>query len=208
MTEFLFLGVVLGLSAGLSPGPLQTLVMAETLRFGVRAGIKVALSPVITDLPIIFLTLYIFRNVIGLADMLGLISMLGGLLVLMMGIDGLRSSPFNVGLGQAPSNSLAKGTLANLLNPHPYLFWIGVGAPLMTRAWDLGALILITFLLSFYLMLVGSKIVLAVLVGKSRAFMSGKVYLSVVRLLGAVMILLAFVLLYDGFSLLAGIQNR
>ncbi|TNF50926.1 MAG: LysE family translocator, partial [Gammaproteobacteria bacterium] len=76
MTEFLFLGVVLGLSAGLSPGPLQTLVMAETLRFGVRAGIKVALSPVITDLPIIFLTLYIFRNVIGLADMLGLISML------------------------------------------------------------------------------------------------------------------------------------
>jgi threonine/homoserine/homoserine lactone efflux protein len=206
MTEFLFLGVVLGLSAGLSPGPLQTLVMAETLRFGVRAGIKVALSPVITDLPIIFLTLYIFRNVIGLADMLGLISMLGGLLVLMMGIDGLRSSPFNV--GQAPSNSLARGTLANLLNPHPYLFWIGVGAPLMTRAWDQGAWILITFLLSFYIMLVGSKIVLAVLVGKSRAFMSGKVYLSVVRLLGAVLILLAFVLLYDGFSLLAGIQNR
>ena len=27
----------------------------------------------------------------------------------------------------------------NLLNPHPYLFWIGIGGPTLLGAWDEGA---------------------------------------------------------------------
>ncbi|NCD26558.1 MAG: hypothetical protein EOL86_13335, partial [Deltaproteobacteria bacterium] len=48
-------GLVLGLSAGLSPGPLLTLMLSETLRHGVRAGLLVAVAPLISDLPIIIL---------------------------------------------------------------------------------------------------------------------------------------------------------
>ena len=56
--EFLFIGLLLGLSSGISPGPLLTLVIAETLRYGLGAGIRVAITPFITDLPIILLTLW------------------------------------------------------------------------------------------------------------------------------------------------------
>jgi threonine/homoserine/homoserine lactone efflux protein len=45
--------LVFGLSAGLSPGPLMTLVIAETLKRGIPAGIRIAVAPLITDLPII-----------------------------------------------------------------------------------------------------------------------------------------------------------
>jgi hypothetical protein len=53
MTHFLGIGIIFGLSAGLAPGPLLMLVISDTLRHGIKAGVKVALAPVITDLPII-----------------------------------------------------------------------------------------------------------------------------------------------------------
>ena len=56
MISFGLTGVLLGLSGGLAPGPLLTLVVAETLRHGVRAGIGVALVPLLTDMPIVLVT--------------------------------------------------------------------------------------------------------------------------------------------------------
>ena len=50
-------GVLLGLSAGLSPGPMLALVLAQTLRHGSREGCKIALTPLVTDPPIILVTL-------------------------------------------------------------------------------------------------------------------------------------------------------
>ena len=55
MISFLTTGAILGLSAGFAPGPLLTLVVSETLRYNVKEGIKVALAPIVTDLPIVVL---------------------------------------------------------------------------------------------------------------------------------------------------------
>jgi threonine/homoserine/homoserine lactone efflux protein len=66
VTDFLIIGIILGLSAGFAPGPLLTLVISESLQHGVRSGIKVALAPIISDLPIILLTLFIASKVYSL----------------------------------------------------------------------------------------------------------------------------------------------
>jgi hypothetical protein len=55
---------------------------------------------------------------------------------------------------------------------------------------------------SFYLFLVGSKVVLALVVGKSRAFLTGKGYLYIMRILGVVLTAFAFLLLKDAWNLL------
>jgi threonine/homoserine/homoserine lactone efflux protein len=47
-------GLVLGLSCGLAPGPLMALVLAQSLRHGAREGCKIALAPLLTDMPISF----------------------------------------------------------------------------------------------------------------------------------------------------------
>ena len=44
-------GLALGTSSGLSPGPLLTLTIAQSMRYGYREGIKIAAAPIITDLP-------------------------------------------------------------------------------------------------------------------------------------------------------------
>ena len=63
MTASLLTGVIFGLSAGFAPGPLLTLVITQTLKHNIKEGVKVALAPLLTDLPIILAALERAREV-------------------------------------------------------------------------------------------------------------------------------------------------
>lgn len=202
MIDFLTIGIILGLSAGFAPGPLLTLVISESLQHGVRSGIKVALAPIISDLPIIVLTLFIASKLSGFQYGLGIISLVGGIFILFTGYNCIRTKPVKVSIQTEPPRFLLKGVVANVLNPHPYLFWISVGAPTMGKALKVGTMAVAGFLVAFYMMLVGSKILLAIAVGKSRSFLSGKVYLYSLRFLGLLLCVFAIVLFRDGARLL------
>ena len=202
MTEFLTLGLVLGLSAGFSPGPLLALVISETMRHGVNGGLRVAVSPVFTDLPIILATLLVLSRLSDHQPALGGIALLGGAFILYMGIDALRTKGMTLDTGNAAPKSLRKGILVNFLSPHPYLFWLTVGGALMGRALEQGSACLIAFLAAFYLALVGAKVITALLVGRSRTFLSGPVYKTIMRLLGLALCALALLLFKDGLNLL------
>jgi threonine/homoserine/homoserine lactone efflux protein len=69
--EFLISGVIFGLVAGISPGPLLTLVISETLRHNKRAGIAIAVAPVLTDVPIVISSIFILTKVAGFQLILG-----------------------------------------------------------------------------------------------------------------------------------------
>ena len=90
MTDFITLGILLGLSAGFAPGPLLALVISETLRHDISAGIRVALSPIFTDLPIIILTIAILSQLSGFHNILGIISLIGGCVILFMGYESMN----------------------------------------------------------------------------------------------------------------------
>jgi threonine/homoserine/homoserine lactone efflux protein len=207
MFDFLTAGLVLGLSAGFSPGPLLMLVISETLHHGTRSGVRVALSPVFTDLPIVLATLLLLVKVSGYHGVLGGISLAGGLFVLATGWESLRTRPVQLDLPKEPPKSLRKGVLTNFLSPHPYLFWITVGAPLLTRSLNIGWSAFFAFVGSFYLCLIGAKIVLAVAVGRSKAFLSGRLYLFIMRLLGGLLVLFALLLFKEGLELFGGIRG-
>jgi threonine/homoserine/homoserine lactone efflux protein len=91
MVNFMAVGIILGLSAGFAPGPLLTLVISETLQHNIKSGIKVAMAPFITDLPIIILTLFILSKLSNFHNILGLISLAGGSFILFMGYETIRS---------------------------------------------------------------------------------------------------------------------
>ena len=201
MWYYLAVGALLGLSAGFAPGPLLALVISETLRHGVGSGVKVALAPVVTDLPIIVLTLLVLSKLSNYHGILGLVSIAGGFFILSMGYESLRTAGFDLQLRETGAKSLRKGVLTNVLSPHPYLFWISVGGPTMTKALDTGLLAPAAFIAGFYACLVGSKIALAVLVGKSRSFFKGRAYVWTMRLLGVALVALALLLFHDGLKL-------
>ena len=202
MIHFITIGSLLGLSAGLAPGPLLTLVVSETITHDIRSGIKVALAPLITDLPIIVLTVFILSRLSEFNNILGIISLAGGVLVLVMGIQGMKTKGVDLDISRNQPKSLAKGILVNILSPHPYLFWLSVGAPTMTRARELHFFAAVAFVVSFYFLLVGSKIMLAVLVGKSKTVLSGRGYTYTMKFLGFLLCFLALFLFKDGLKLL------
>ncbi len=202
MVNFMAVGIILGLSAGFAPGPLLTLVISETLQHNIKSGVKVAMAPLITDLPIIILTLFILSKLSNFHNILGLISLAGGAFILFMGYETIRSKGCEFDFQKTKSNSLLKGILVNALSPHPYLFWFSVGAPTMTKAMSVSIFVLLAFIGCFYISLVGSKILLAILVGKSRAFLRGNIYIYIMRCLGLALGVLAFILFYDGLELL------
>jgi hypothetical protein len=72
----------------------------------------------------------------------------------------------------------------------------------MTKAMSVSIFAMLAFISCFYILLVGSKILLAILVGKSRAFLRGNIYIYIMRCLGLALGVLAFILFYDGLELL------
>jgi threonine/homoserine/homoserine lactone efflux protein len=206
MIHYITIGTVLGLSAGFAPGPLLTLVISETLRHDIKSGVKVALAPIITDLPIIIVTLFILSKLSNFHNLLGIISIMGGIFILYMGYKSLLTKGIEINFEEIKPKSLSKGVLANILSPHPYLFWFSVGAPTVTKAMAQNIGSPLAFIISFYLFLVGSKIVLAILVGKSKSLLTGKAYIFTMRFLGLVLAVLAIFLFRDGLKLIGIIK--
>jgi threonine/homoserine/homoserine lactone efflux protein len=202
MLSFLTIGFILGLSAGFAPGPLLALVISETLQHDIKAGIKVALAPVLTDLPIILITVFVLGQLARFQPVLGVISISGGCFILYLGIKNIQTRGITIAKDASNPKSLQKGVLVNALSPHPYLFWFSVGAPTTIKALEQSLASAISFIVSFYGILVGSKIMLALLTGKSRAFLQGSTYIFMMRLLGVILLVLAGILFRDGFHLL------
>ncbi len=195
LKEFISLGVGLGLSAGFAPGPLTTLVITESLEHGVKNGLKVSLAPFFTDIPIILLSMFIMVSIAGSQQVLGGVSLVGGCFLLYLGFVNFRLKPVVVKTSNGKPKSLLKGVAANFLSPNPYLFWISVGGPILHQADMFSGTF---FMVCFYGMLVPIKMGMAVVAGKSRAFLSGAIYIWLMRFLGFVLCCLSFILFLDG----------
>ncbi|RJP21108.1 MAG: LysE family translocator [Candidatus Omnitrophota bacterium] len=199
---FLFMGTVLGLSAGFSPGPLLTLVVSESLKYGKSEGMKVALSPLITDVPIVAATIFLLSRLPDIQIILGIISFAGAVFLIHLGWENIRFGGMNLDAASVKPQSLKKGIVANFLSPNPYLFWLTIGAPTAIKASDAGFLPPSLFLLGFYICLVGAKVIVAVVIGSSRQFLKSRIYIWINRFLGALLLVFAVMFLWDGIKFL------
>lgn len=203
MLSSLLAGLTFGLSAGLSPGPLSTFVISQTLRHGIREGVRVALSPLLTDLPIILISLFVLTQLANANAILGVIALIGGLFVCYLAYETFTTTRLEVNAQVLAPQSLLRGAIVNALSPHPYLFWFSVGAPTMVKTMQASGLpAALAFVLGFYTLLIGSKIFIAVLVGKSRGWLMGPAYAWIMRALGVVLLVFALLLFREGLHLL------
>lgn len=198
MTEFL-LGLALGTSAGITPGPLLAHVIRVTLRSGGAAGRRAALAPLVTDVPVALMSLTVLHFLPTLA--LYGIGALGGAYLLSIAVAALRRDvPDPVtDAEEAPDHAgvLGRAALVNLLSPHPWLFWATVLGPLLVSSWRHSPAAGIGLLVGFYAGLLGSKVVLATVVARASGRLSPTGYRRAVRAADLLLLVLGALLVAE-----------
>ena len=196
------IGTLFGLSAGISPGPLTTLIITQTIKHNKAEGIKVAISPLITDLPIILIAFFLFIQLSQFNIVLAIISFAGGVFVAYLGFESIISKGLNFNTLDSKSASIKKGIVTNFLSPNPYLFWATVGMPYVFKAYEINLVAAVIFLTSFYIFLIGSKVVIAIIVARTKVFIRQIFYITIMRLLGMALFIFSILLFYDGIKYL------
>lgn len=199
---FVVSGAVFGLAGGFAPGPLLVLVLARSMRYGAREGAKVALAPLVSDPPIILLAVFVFARVATTDPILGVVALVGGGFLVYLAVEMVQAPPPG-GDEQGRSGSLLRGVAANLLSPHPYLFWLTVGAPTVVSARAVGGAAPAGFLVAMYGGLIGAKVLVAVASGQGRMRMAGRSYVFTLRLLAAALAAIGLLSVWEGLSYLA-----
>jgi threonine/homoserine/homoserine lactone efflux protein len=202
MHEFLLPGILIGLSAGFSPGALMTLVISQTLHHGLKEGVKVAIAPLLTDLPIIIIIVFTLALLSNIDIFLAVISFLGAFYLAFLGYESMKVKGVSISTKDVKPQSLRKGVFANLLNPAPYFFYFTIGGPLIIKSLHTNPWYGVVFVVTFSACLVLSKVLIAYITEWYRPFLKSAAYVYINRILGLLLLFYALKFLQEGWQYL------
>jgi len=170
--SFFLQGAVIGVGAALSPGPFQSLVIAQSLLGGWRRAAPVTFAPLIADIPIAFTLVFVMSQVPE--EFLRFVKFAGAALLLFLAWGLWKEiratttprSAAEPGPTPPPLRGLAQGVLMIFLSPGPYLFWGLVLGPLLLQALSNSLFHGLAFLAGFYLLSIGVLQIIALILGR------------------------------------------
>lgn len=196
MLTFLLLGAGIGFVAGVSPGPVLTLVVTETLKSGWVRGAAVAAGPLLADGPIVLIAVTVYSDLP--ATVVPAISVVGGVFLLYLAVTnavGARRATLPISEFRASARGgLVTGLLARALSPHPYVFWFLVGGPTLTQALHVGWAAVAAFLVGYYATIIGSNIGLALALHRWMGLLSDRIYRGILLAASALLAVYGIVL--------------
>ena len=137
MLIYLIQGIGYGFAAAVQPGPFQAYIISHTLNFGWRRTLPAAFAPLVSDGPIIALTLLVLSQVPGWFQRFLYVA--GGLFILFLAFNAFKGWRDFDERGetndQAGRQSLLKAAMMNVLSPGPYIFWSLVTGPILLAGW-------------------------------------------------------------------------
>ncbi len=184
MFSSLLLGSGFAFAAAIQPGPLQAYLLSSVAKLGWRRTLPAALSPLLSDGPIILVVLLVLTRLPDEAARL--LQAAGGLLLLYFAWSSYREwqrGPSLKAEANAAPRTLLEATGVNLLNPNPWLGWSLVMGPALMAAWQQDPAAGIAFLLSFYGVLIAMTALIILLFGTT-SFLSPRLRRSLLLLSG------------------------
>jgi threonine/homoserine/homoserine lactone efflux protein len=170
MWLYILQGIGFGFAAAAQPGPFQTYLVSQTLLKGWKRTLPAAFAPLLSDGPIITLSLLVISQVPPWLQRFLYIA--GGLFVIYLAYGAYKSwrkfdrtMPFEETNSQ---QSILKAALINTLNPNPYIFWSLVTGPILLTGWRETPLQGIGFIAAFYITMVLSLSIIILVFGFAR----------------------------------------
>ncbi|MEP6986407.1 MAG: LysE family transporter [Chloroflexota bacterium] len=156
MFYFVSQGVSIAFAAGASPGPFTSFLIGRTLAQGWRKSIILAITPLVTDIPIVIVVLLILKQFPP--ELIRVIQLVGGLYLLWIAYGSWRQfkagntsfKPEAASDGESTARTLAQGAVMGWVSPGPYIFWATINGPLLIQGLNQSVLMGLAFLVAFY----------------------------------------------------------
>ena len=152
MLFYFFQGATLAFSATIMPGPFQAYLLSQSVKYGWKHTLPLALAPLVTDGPIISLVLFVLNQTPQ--RLLDLLRILGGLFILYLSrgvfLNLKRSSLIKEPIKSTVRQSFLNAVVMNALNPNPYIFWGVVAGPILLSGWRESMGLGVSFVIGFY----------------------------------------------------------
>lgn len=137
MWLYLVQGIGFGFAAASQPGPFQTFLISQALTRGWKRSLPGALAPLVSDGPIILLSVLVLSQLPDWVQRILYIA--GGLFVLYLTYGAYKSwRDFDETISHpdlASHQTVLKAAMTNALSPGPYLFWMFVTGPILVEGW-------------------------------------------------------------------------
>ncbi len=213
MTELLSLylktmgtGTVFGFNGSISPGPLQNLLISETLSQGLRSSWRVAIIPLVTDpiaLTVAVVTLAVVPNWV-----FAIIAFVGAAILSRIAIGQLRTKLVDFELKQTPRRKFWEIWMVNFTNPNLWIYAFTVnGVYIRNLGKDYGVTMAATYLISFFFALLSCNLTIAVVVAVLKKAFNMKGLVIINRCLGVFMLYMVVRFILVGFKSLGLIEN-
>ena len=170
MLPYLTFGITYAFASAVQPGPLLTYLISQAVTNGWRRTLPAALSPVISDIPVVLLVLFLlirlpvrFEQILQCAGGVFLLYLAGSAFTTWR--TGQESHAVVV---TSVRQSMLKATFVNLLNPGPYLGWSLVMGPLFLKGWRESPSYGFGLVVAFYATMVSTLGGIIVLFGTAR----------------------------------------
>lgn len=179
----------LALSGALMPGPLLTMTVAEAARRGTRAGPLVITGHALLELLLVIAVIKGLGPYLKQPPVIGTISLVGGLLLLLMGLEMVRKA---AGLSlqhqtQAPAaggNPVLMGIIGSLSNPYWIIWWVTIGLGYLSTAGRFGPAGIVAFFLGHIAADYGWYGLVSYGVSRGRSLASDRGYQFLIRACG------------------------
>ena len=170
MLSYLIFGITYAFAAAVQPGPLLTYIISQTLKKGWRSTLPAAFAPVISDIPILILILFLLSTMPD--SFIFILRIGGGLFLLYLGFRAFKSwQAFDADqtiLNESGQQTLFNAVFVNLLNPAPYLGWSLILGPIFIEGWKLAPINGIAMVIGFYVTMILTLAGIIILFGFAR----------------------------------------
>ena len=166
MLPYILQGLTLGFAAGAQPGPFQTYLITQSLANGWRKTIIAAFAPLVSDGPIILITLLVLKQMP--ASLQRGLYIAGGIFILYLAWSSFkqwRAFDENAEEEAQSKQGLWKAAVMNLVSPGPYIFWSLVSGPIFLKGLRESTSNGVAFMAAFYGTMILLNAALIVVIG-------------------------------------------
>ncbi|MBN2372958.1 LysE family transporter [bacterium] len=195
---------IIALSGAMMPGPLLTITISESIKRGKWTGAFMILGHSILELGLMLLILAGFDHLFKTNKTIGIISLIGGIILLWMGWDTIRKAK-GVSLsykseiqGKSCYGPVLTGIFASISNPYWSIWWATIGIGYMAASLIYGWIGIAAFFTGHISADFAWYTLISFSVAGGKRFISNRIYHGVLVACGGILFLFGIIFLHMG----------